>query len=399
MEDTKAKYQRCKQKVKLWEDEFMKQNDRLPSKVREMEHNFQNEIFYKCFSLSFQDDIKNASASVRYSYKNYHSLKRELSTKENNKTAASKEDALLSSVHDSLTVLFADEPNISPPDPKAKERGTKKTQILPVFNSSGKLTELTAQMDAMKKKRQRTSPENKTAAPDSPAPVVQNVDKVWGEHLNGSVRKLNQRTASFQFAEKLFTSATFKSKRNPLLPHTPLRRTKSEVFSEFVTALSTKKIEEPKTEDANSLELNQEANADIEDGIPTDVGPADDVLEDMETGAASQDSPAVALEMFATKCKFKVKDSLRVQASSNMVASKITSNMDERWIERCAKPNKVVESSQESVPSKMPRNESSSSLQSSYAPDSQHSVTVGISACTLDSQSSMVRVKIILFLL
>jgi len=287
-------------------------------------------------------------------------------------------------------VLFADEPNISPPDPKTKEHNTTKKQIFPVFNSSGKLTELTAQMDAMKKKRQRTSPENKTALPDSPAPVVQNVDKVWGEHLNGSVRKLNQRTASFQFAEKLFTSATFKSKRNPLLPHTPLRRTKSEVFSEFVTALSAKKTQELKIEEAKSFESNQETSAEIENGTPTDLLLADNTVEDVEMAAASQESPAVVLEMFATKCKFKVKDSLRVQASSNMVASKITSNMDEKWIERCAKPKKAVESSQESVPSKMSRNESSSSLQSSIAPDSQNSVTVGISACTLDSQSSMV---------
>lgn len=389
MEDTKAKYQRCKQKVKLWEDEFMKQNDRLPSKVRENEKDMIKNVQYLRFLPCFQDDIKNASASVRYSYKNYHSLKRELSTKENNKTV-SKEDEVLSSVHDSLTVLFADEPNISPPEPKPKENSTKKKQIFPVFNSSGKLTELTAQMDAMKKKRQRTSPENKTALPDSPAPVVQNVDKVWGEHLNGSVRKLTQRTASFQFAEKLFTSATFKSKRNPLLPHTPLRRTKSEVFSEFVTALSAKKNQELKIEEANSSEQNQEENEETKDGTPTDLLPADDTVEDVEMAAASQESPAVALEMFATKCRFKVKDSLRMQASSNVVASKIASNMDEKWIERCAKPKKVVESSQESVPSKMPRNESSSSLQSSIAPDSQNSVTVGISACTLDSQSSMV---------
>lgn len=289
-------------------------------------------------------------------------------------------------------MLFSDEPNISPPDPIAKGRATKKKLILPVFNTSGKLTELTAQMDAMKKKRQRTSPENKTA-PDSPAPV-QNVDKVWGEHLNGSVRKLNQRTASFQFAEKLFTSATFKSKRNPLLPHTPLRRTKSEVFSEFVTALSAKKSQELKIEESKSAEVNQEANKEVEDNIPTDdIVPADDEVESMEIGGASQDSPAVELEMFATKCKFKVKDSLREQTSSNRVASKISSNMDEKWIDRCTKPKKVAESSQEPVPSKMPRNESSSSLQPTTPQDSQNSVTVGMSACTLDSQNSMVRLN------
>jgi hypothetical protein len=46
MEDTKAKYQRCKQKVKLWEDEFMKQNDRLPSKVRENENNLTSNVQY-----------------------------------------------------------------------------------------------------------------------------------------------------------------------------------------------------------------------------------------------------------------------------------------------------------------------------------------------------------------
>lgn len=259
-----------------------------------------------------------------------------------------------------------------------------------MFSNSGKLTDLTAQMDAMKKKRQRTSPENKTAL-DSPA-LVPNVEKVWGEHLNGSVRKLNQRTASFQFAEKLYTSATFKSKRNPLKPHTPLRRTKSEVFSELVTALSTKKSPELKVDEAKSAGMNQEENTVVEENFQTETVPADDAVEDMETAAPVTEEIPVALDMFDTKCTFKVKDSLKVQINSSYsVGSKISSNMDEKWIERCTKPKKMpVQSSQESLSSKMSRNDSSSSLQSNPL-DSQNSVTVGISACTLESQNSMVQ--------
>lgn len=305
----------------------------------------------------------------------------------------------MSTVHKSLTLLFSDETNTSPPEPKSKEcaKDAKKKQILPVFSNSGKLTDLTAQMDAMKKKRQRTSPENKTA-PDSPA-LVPNVEKVWGEHLKSSVRKLNQRTASFQFAEKLYTSATFKSKRNPLKPHTPLRRTKSEVFSEFVTALSAKKSPELKVDETKSAGMNQEANTVVEDNFQTEAVPADDAVEDMETAApVTEEIPAVALDMFDTKCTFKVKDSLKVQINSSYrVASKISSNMDEKWIERCTKPKKLpVQSSQESSSSKMSRNDSSSSLQSNPL-DSQNSVTVGISACTLESQNSMVWGIIALF--
>ncbi|XP_059477088.1 ATP-dependent DNA helicase Q4 [Neocloeon triangulifer] len=360
MDDCKNKYQKYKQMVKQWEDEFMKQNDRIPTK----------------------EDIKNASNDVRYAYKSYHNLKRELSTKENSGLTSTKDEILLS-VQNSLTSLFSDE-TASPPDEKSKEasvvesngKESKKKEILPVFNSSGKLSELTARMDAMKQQIKRTRSSG-SVAEGSPN-VVMNVDQVWGEHLKGSggVRKFQERTASFQISEKLYSSATFKSKRNPLKPHTPLRRTKSAVFSDFLQSrLAKRSIDESSTTGTQQSEETSTANEEKQEDWDKTETPNLTQEEPMEIAASSQDS-SVSLDIFSTKCKLKVKDTCNsANTSKGNGHSKFSSNIDEKWLDRCVKPRTTSQSSQGSY--------------QSAAINSQSSVILHMDNCNIDSQNSL----------
>ncbi|CAB3362089.1 Hypothetical predicted protein [Cloeon dipterum] len=328
----KTKYQKYKQQVKQWEDEFMKQNDRIPTK----------------------DDIKSASDTVRYAYKSYYSAKKEMLAKEN---SSCKNDSV------------PREKTVSPPDTKEShsvsvEPKKKKKEILFLFTNSGKLSDVTAQMAARKK-----AMADAQKAEESPPVPVQNVDQVWGQHLKGS-RKLIERTASFQFAEKLFTSASFKGKRNPHKPHTPLRRTKSAVFSDFLNAKKSEELSQVVAKECDSPVT-------CEKGVNQDGETAEGKVQEAEP--MDQSCSALPGEVFSTKFRLKVNNSSQSLAPGKGIgSSKLSTNMNEGWLERCAKLEKHKSWTDDSQGS-----------YNSPAFNSQNSVITKMNTCNMESQHSM----------
>ena len=71
----KAKYQKYKYKVKLWEKNFKKIHGRIPSKVRIISNKNINSCANAKKKLNLQHDIREAHISVRDAYKMYYKLK------------------------------------------------------------------------------------------------------------------------------------------------------------------------------------------------------------------------------------------------------------------------------------------------------------------------------------
>lgn len=259
-------------------------------------------------------------------------------------------DPVLNKVKNSLLSIFSEtsNPEHGKPLPKPKK------DVIPVFNNGSHLKELTSKLCALQNQVSPSAEPEKlntntasTSKKDEPTLTVDNentnnastevndvpdlptnVKNVWGNHLNKTnikntaVKKLRERTSSFHFTQKLFSSSTFKTKRNPLKPHVPLRRSKSECFSLFNESScdSLDTIPTPSTSSVATQEIQE----------PEPELPTEEVI-----------TPST-LQLFSnTKCKVVIKESTQPKAAFQTV-SRITTesrhSLDAGWLNRCTQP-------------------------------------------------------------